>query len=49
MWLLMSWLLDSCCSTIKNSLLTLHLHMRQRRSMQLTPNIVLLLLMLLPS
>lgn len=47
MGLLMSCLLDSCCR-MTFSLLTLHLHMHQPRSMLLTPNIALLLL-LLPS
>ena len=49
MRLLSSCLLDSCCSTMTFSLLTLHLHMCKPRSMQLTPNTVLLLLVLLPS
>ena len=44
MWLLMSCLLDSCCSTVVVSFLTLHLHMCKPRSMLLTPNIALLLL-----
>jgi hypothetical protein len=44
MWLLMFCLLDSCCSTVTVSLLTLHLRMCQPRSMLLTPNIALLLL-----
>ena len=47
MWLLISCLLHSCCSTMAFSSLILHLHMCQLRSMLLTPNIVLLLLMLL--